>query len=75
MTLEIKLELITSIQRVGIQIQLDYVILLKECLGDFPGSPVVKTSLYRVEGMSSILCLGTKIPQALGPKNQNIKQK
>ena len=76
MTLEIKLELITSIQRVGVQIQVDYVILLREYLRDFPCSPVVKTWLYSVGGMSSsIPALGTKIPHALGPKKQNIKQK
>ena len=75
MTLEIKLELITSIQRVGIQIQVDHVILLREYLRDFPCSPVVKTWLYSVGGMSSIPALGTKIPHALGPKQQNIKQK
>ena len=75
MTLEIKLELIASTQRVCIQIWLDYVMLLKECLGDFPGSPEVKTSLYNVGGMSSIPGLGTKIPHAFGPKNQNIRQK
>lgn len=62
MTLEIKLELITSIQRVCIQIRLDYIMLLKECLGEFPGSPEVKTSLYSVGGMSSIPGLGTKDP-------------
>ena len=43
--------------------------------GDFPGGPVVKTLPSKAGGAGSILGQGTKIPHALGPKNQNIKQK
>ena len=42
---------------------------------DFPGGPVVKTSLSNAVGMGSILGQGDKIPHALRPKTQNIKQK
>ena len=42
---------------------------------DFPGSPVVKTSLSNAGGAGSIPGQGAKIPHALGSKNQNIKQK
>ena len=41
---------------------------------DFPDSPVVKTSLFNAEDMGSIPDWGTKIPHALRPKNQNIRQ-
>ena len=43
--------------------------------GDFPGSPVVKTSPSNAGGEGSIPGWGAKIPHALGPKNQHIKQK
>ena len=42
---------------------------------DFPGGPVVKTSPSGAEGVGSISGRGAKIPHALWPKNQNIKQK
>ena len=43
---------------------------------DFPGGPVVKTSLPNTRCTGSIPGWGTKIPHALWPKkNQNIKQK
>ena len=44
-------------------------------LGDFPGGPVVKTSPSNAGGVGSISGWGAKVPHALGPKNQNIKQK
>ena len=44
-------------------------------LWDFPGSPVVKTSPSNAGGVGSIPGQGAKIPHALWPKNQNIKQK
>ena len=43
--------------------------------GDFPGGPVVKTSLSNEGGVGSIPGRGAKIPHALWPKNQNVKQK
>ena len=43
--------------------------------GDFPGSPVVKTSPSNAGGVGSIPGQGAKIPHALQPNNQNIKQK
>ena len=43
--------------------------------GDFPGSPVVRTSPSNAGGAGSIPGQGTKIPHASGPKSQNIKQK
>ena len=42
---------------------------------DFSGSPVVKTSPSNAGGVCSIQGQGAKIPHALQPKNQNIKQK
>ena len=42
---------------------------------EFPGSPVVKTLPANAGGMGSIPGWGAKIPHALGPKNQNTKQK
>ena len=42
---------------------------------DFTGGPVVKTSPSNAGGVGSIPGQGAKIPRALGPKNQNIKQK
>ena len=50
-------------------------LLVKIYYGDFPGSPVVKTSPSNAEGVSSILDGEAKIPRVLGPKNQNVKQK
>ena len=44
-------------------------------MGDFPGDTVVKTSPSNAGSACSIPGQGTKIPHALGPKNQNIKQK
>ena len=41
---------------------------------DFPGGPVVKTSLSNAGGVGSIFGQGDKIPHALGPKTQDIKQ-
>ena len=43
--------------------------------GDFPGGPVVKTLPSNAGGMDSIPDWGAKIPHALQPKNQHIKQK
>ena len=40
-----------------------------------PGGPVVKTSHSIAGGARSIPHQGAKIPHALWPKNQNIKQK
>ena len=40
---------------------------------DFPGGPAVNTLLSR--GIGSFLGQGAKILYAIGPKNQNIKQK
>ena len=42
---------------------------------DFPGGPVVKTSASNAGGAGPIPGQGAKIPHALRPKNQNIKQK
>ena len=44
-------------------------------IGDFPGSPVVKTLSSNAGGAGSIPGQGTKIPQASRPKNHNIEQK
>ena len=41
----------------------------------FPAGPVVKTSPSNAGGDGSIPGWGAKIPHALRPKNQNIKQK
>ena len=41
----------------------------------FPGGPVVKTLPSSVGGVGLIPGWGAKIPHALWPKNQNIKQK
>ena len=46
-----------------------------EALGDFPGGPVVTTSPSNTGGAGSIPGREAKIPQALQPKSQNIKQK
>ena len=42
---------------------------------DLPGGQVIKTSPSNAGGVGSIPGQGAKIPHALGPKNQNIKQK
>ena len=42
---------------------------------DFPGGPVVKTLPSSAGGGGLIPGWRAKIPHALGPKNQNIKQK
>ena len=42
---------------------------------DFPGHPVIETSPSKAGCMGSIPGWGVKIPHALGPKNQNEKQK
>ena len=42
---------------------------------DFPGGPVVKTSLSNAGSLGSIPCQGAKIQHASEPKTQNIKQK
>ena len=47
----------------------------KKNIGDFPGSPVVKTSPSNERVAGLIPTQGTKIPHASGPKNQNIKHK
>ena len=50
-------------------------IYFKINFGYFPGGPVVKTSPSNSGGAGSIPGRGAKIPHALWPKNQNIKQK
>ena len=47
----------------------------KENSRDFPGGPMVKTSSSKAGGEGSIPGRGAKIPHALWPKKQNIKQK
>ena len=42
---------------------------------DFPGDPVVETLPSSAGAAGCIPGQGTKIPHALGPKKQNIKQK
>ena len=49
--------------------------LSKRELGDFPGSPVVKTSPSNAGGAGLNPGQGAKIPHASWPKNQNIIQK
>ena len=49
--------------------------LFKNKIRASPGNLEVKTSHSRVGGVDAIPGRGTKIPQALQPKNQNIKQK
>ena len=48
---------------------------IKSSYGDFPGSSVVKTSPSNAGGTGLIPGWGAKIPHALQPKNQNIKNK
>ena len=43
------------------------------CTGDFPGGPVVKILPFNEGSAGSNPGLGVKIPQASGPKNQDIK--
>ena len=43
--------------------------------GPEPGGPVVKTSPFNAGSMGSIPGQRAKVPHALWPKNQNIKQK
>ena len=43
-------------------------------LGNFPGGPVVKTPPSNAKGAGSIPGWWIKIPHALQPKKQNIKQ-
>ena len=50
-------------------------LLSERVQGDFPGSPVVKTSPSNVGGAGLIAGRGAKIPHASRPKNQNVKQK
>ena len=47
----------------------------KNIYRDFPGSPVVRTLPSNAGGVDLIPGWGAKIPHALGPKNQNLKQK
>ena len=49
--------------------------LKKGVWGDFPGGPVAKTLPSSAGGAGSIPGRGAKIPHAMWPKNQNIKQK
>ena len=42
---------------------------------DFPGGPVVKVSPFNGGAVGSIPSHRAKIPHALSPKNQNIKQR
>ena len=48
---------------------------IKYRLGDFPGSPVVKTLPSNAEGAGLIPGRGAKVPHASRPRNQNIEQK
>ena len=48
---------------------------MKNGYWDFPGGPVVTTSPSNAGGAGSIAGQGAKIPRALRPKNQSIKQK
>ena len=58
----------------------DWGLSFQECLSklllrDFPGGPVVKTPPSNAGGAGLIPSWGAKVPHALWPKNQNIKQK
>ena len=56
-------------------IQKNVVLLVKKKhYRDFPGGPVVKTLPSNAGGGGLILGQGTKIPHALQPKKQNLKQ-
>ena len=50
-------------------------ILNELTLGDFPGSPVVKTLPSNARGVDLIPGQGVRIPHALWPKNQNINNR
>ena len=63
------------INKVGVLWPLEFPLLKKEMTGDFPGGSGVKTSPSNAGGVGSIPGRGAKIPHALWPKNQNIKQK
>ena len=49
------------------------IIIKEKQQGDFPGSPMAKTSPSKVRGAGSILGQGAKITLASGTKIQNIK--
>jgi len=49
--------------------------LISTLLSDFPGGPEVKTLTSNAWGVSLTPDQGAKIPCALQPKYQNIKQK
>ena len=49
-------------------------IILKNALRDFPGGPVVRNSPSNARGEGSIPGWGAKIPHALQPRKQHIKQ-
>ena len=51
------------------------VLYFKLAKRDFPGGPVVKTSPSNAGGVGLIPGQEAKIPYALWPKKQNIKQK
>ena len=53
----------------------NHVLNVQQLLQGLPGGPVVKTSPSNAGGAGSIPGPGAKIPRAIGPKNQNIKQK
>ena len=55
--------------------QKEGVLKKKENIGDFPGSPVVKTSPSNVGGAGSIPGWGVRSHMPRGLKNQNIKRK
>ena len=48
---------------------------MKVTYWDFPYGPVVENKPSNVGGAGSIPGWGAKMPQALWPRNQNIKQK
>ena len=47
----------------------------KNYLGNFPGGPVVKTSLFNARRVGLVPGQGARIPHTLWQRNQNIKQK
>ena len=51
------------------------IVLESKVFWDFPGGPVVKTSPSNAGDVGSIPGRAAKIPHALQPKHQNIKQK
>ena len=52
----------------------NHLVLCHPFLRDFPGWPVVKTVPSRAGAAGLILGVGAKMPHALWPQNQNIKQ-